>query len=189
MRGVCKARRAAFLAPLARDYVRIQINARRHDHGFCKIGIAQSRFDAAHRTVFREYFRRFRLQYIQVLLLFQSALHGQVVLYLVRLRAQRMYRLALAAVEHTHLQIGGVCVDAHLSAQSVYLAHEVPLRRAAYRRIARHIRYRVGRQRHHQRAQGCARQSKRRFNARMASAYDYRIVTLIHSNYYNILIN
>ena len=132
---------------------------------------------------------RFRLQNVQVLLLFQRALHCEMILYLVRLSAQRMHRFALAAVEHAHLQISCVRIDTHLPAQSVYFAYEVPLGGAAYGRITSHISNGVRGEGHHQRAQRSARQSQRRFHARMTSAYNYRIVTLFHNRYYIILTN
>ena len=182
MGGVCKAGRSAFLAPFACYYVRIEVYARGYHDRFCLIRIAQSRPHSANGAAAREYLRGFCLKDVQILLLLQRALHGKVVFYLVRLRAQRVHRLALAAVEHTHLQVSRVRVYAHLPAQRVYLAHEVPLGGAAYRGIACHIRYGVGRERHHKRAQRSARQSKSRFNARMTAAYNYCIVTFFHTD-------
>ena len=73
--------------------------------------------------------------------------HPCAVSMLVRLRARRPHRRAAAAVEQLELNAGRVDRQAHQAAERVDLADEVALRRPADRRIARHQRDGLGRQR------------------------------------------
>ena len=50
-----------------------------------------------------------------------------------------MHRRALAAVQHADLQAGLVRVHAHLSAQRVDFADDLPLGYASHGGIARHV--------------------------------------------------
>ena len=56
----------------------------------------------------------------------------------VLLRAERLNRRALASVEHFYLHHRLIRVYAHFAAERVEFADEMPFRRSAYRRIARH---------------------------------------------------
>ena len=64
--------------------------------------------------------------------------HQRVVAEFVLLPPEAVHRRALAAVQHADLQAGLVRVHAHLSAQRVDLAHQMPLRRSADGGVARH---------------------------------------------------
>ena len=66
---------------------------------------------------------------------------------LVRLRARRPDRRAAAAIEQLELNARRVDRAAHQPAERIDLANEMALGRAADRRIARHVRDGVGRQR------------------------------------------
>ena len=66
--------------------------------------------------------------------------HPRAVAPLVGLRARRPHRRTAAAVEQLELDAGRVDRAAHQSAERVDLADQMTLRRAADRRIARHVR-------------------------------------------------
>ena len=74
---------------------------------------------------------------------FKAVLHVRRIFAAVYLSTQRMYRRALSAVEHTALQGTGVRRATHLAAEGVDLTHQMTLRRAADRRIARAVADRV----------------------------------------------
>ena len=82
--------------------------------------------------------RRLALYDAQIVGVLQRALYLAVIAVLVRLRAQRLHRGALALVEHAVLQRCFVGIDAHFPAQRVDLAHQMPLRRAADGGVAGH---------------------------------------------------
>ena len=69
------------------------------------------------------------------------------VLPLVRLRARRPHRRTAAAIEQLELNAGRIDRAAHQAAERIDFADEMPLRRAADRRIAGHERNRLGRER------------------------------------------
>ena len=91
---------------------------------------------------------------------------------LVRLRARRPDRRPAAAIEQLELNAGRVDRAAHQAAERVDLADEMALRRAADRRIARHVRDRVGRQRAEPDARAEPRGRIRRLAAGVAGADD-----------------
>ena len=95
---------------------------------------------------------------------------------LVRLGTKALHGGALAAVEHAHLQCGPVRVDAHFSAQRVYLAHEVTLRRSADGRVARHKGDAVQIEREHHRFDPRPRKGKGGLAPRVPRADDDRVV-------------
>ena len=70
----------------------------------------------------------------------ERALHPVAVAPLVRLRARRPDRRSAAPVQQLELDAGGVDGAPHQAAERVDLADQMPLRRAADRRIARHVR-------------------------------------------------
>ena len=75
-----------------------------------------------------------------VRLALERAAHPRAVAPLVGLRARRPDRRTAAAVEQLELDAGRVDRAAHQSAERIDLANQMPLRRAADRRIARHVR-------------------------------------------------
>ena len=97
----------------------------------------------------------------------------------VRLPSQRAHRRALAGVEHTDLQKIGVRGDAHLTAERVYLADEVPLGGAADRGIARHKGDRVQRQRDDEGLVTCAREGEARLNSGVSRTDNYRVINCV----------
>ena len=170
--GGGKAVGAAASLYVAGNRFGVQIYARGE---YCCLAVnypAVGRLYAAHLSVFGEYFGRFALNYAQVFRMFQSALHLGVVGVFVRLAPQRLHRRALAHVEHPYLQGGLVGIYAHFAAQCVYLAHQVPLGSAAYRRIARHKGNAVKVQREHCRFKSRPCAGEGGFTARVPRAHN-----------------
>ena len=111
----------------------------------------------------------------QVFLPLERVLHIGAVFDAVSLRAQGVHRRAFATVEHAVLDTGRVGRARHLTAQRVDLAHQMPLRRAADRRIARHVADRIQIDRKAGRMHPEPRRGERSFNARVPRA-DYNDV-------------
>ena len=107
------------------------LNARRNDGGAAGKDAAVVCDDARNFPVFREDARRLALHDAQIFRVLQNALHLAVVGVLVRLGAEGLHSRPLARVEHTVLQRREVGDNAHLPAEGVYFAHQMPLRRAA----------------------------------------------------------
>src|SRR5690606_10262772 len=82
------------------------------------------------------------------------------------------YRRALAPVEHTELDAGGVRHTAHQPVQGVNLAHEVALAEASDCRIARHRANGVETMRHQRGPCAQARSRSRGLTASMPAADD-----------------
>ena len=91
----------------------------------------------------------------------EARAHLARVLPLVRLRAERPHRGAAARVQHALLQVALVRHAADLASQRVHLVHELRLRGAAHRGVARLPRDAVERQRQQQRARASARRRER----------------------------
>src|SRR6266851_5105010 len=85
----------------------------------------------------------------------------------VRPRARRPHRWTTTAIKQFKLNPSLVDRTTHQAAKRVDLAHEMTLRRAADRRIARHMRNRVGRHRAESDAPAKTSRSVRRFAAGM----------------------
>ena len=92
---------------------------------------------------------------------FEGGLHNPAVLVPVRLRSERVDGRALSAVQHPVLYGCSVRRLSHLAAEAVELAHEVALRRSAYRGVAGHIAHRVkiDGKAYHPRTEPCGGQS------------------------------
>ena len=75
----------------------------------------------------------------EILLQFKRVLHHFLIPPPVGLRAKRVHRRPLAAVEHTVLYAGFVRRARHLAAQSVQLADKMPLAGAADGGVAGHV--------------------------------------------------
>ena len=137
-RGGGEAVGAGALLPFAGDDGAVQVHARGEHGGLGGDDLAVGGAHAAHLPVSGEDLRRLALADGQVGRVFQRLFHAGVVGVLVRLRAQALHRRPLAHVEHAHLQRRLVGIDAHLPAQRVYLAHQVPLGGAADGGVAGH---------------------------------------------------
>jgi hypothetical protein len=111
---------------------------------------------------------------------FQAALHFEAVGRLVSLRARRVHGRPFGRVQHPELDARGVNDLAHLAAESVYLAHKLPLGKATDGRVAAHVSYGV--EVHGQ--EGCARaharSGQRGFASRVACSDDYNVEILLH---------
>ena len=139
--------------------------------------IARERHNARNMAVLRFDFCYFALAHREMLLRKERALHALLVFALVGLGAQRVHGRALGTVEHAALQRGIVNRQAHFAAESVHLAHQMPLARAADGGIAGHQRDGVQIEREKQRFHAHARAGERGFAAGMARADDNDIVS------------
>ena len=70
--------------------------------------------------------------------------HGELVHFLIRLRARRVHGRSLGAVEHAELDGAGVDHLGHFAAQRVDLADDLSLGDAADGGIATHLRHGIG---------------------------------------------
>ena len=91
---------------------------------------------------------------------------------LVGLRPRRPHRGTATPIEQLELDAGGVDRRPHQAAERVDLANQVPLRRAADRRVARHVRDRRLRQRADRHAPAHPRRRPRRLDTRVAGTDD-----------------
>ena len=103
------------------------------------------------------------------------------VLPLVRLRARRPHRRTAAAIEQLELDAGRVDRAAHQAAERIDFADEMPLRRAADRRIAGHERHRLGRERAQPNPASHTSRRPRGLDTRMAGA-DHDDVKVVGHN-------
>ncbi len=112
-------------------------------------------------------------------------LHNRTVFSPVYLRTERMYRGALAFVEHAALQKTLVGRFAHLAAKGVYLPYKVAFGCAAYRRVARAVAYGVKVYGKNERRASEPCGGKPRLNARVPGAYycDVVISGIIFQSY------
>ena len=120
--------------------------------------------------------RAFALPHGQARLMLQRAAHAGLIGALVGLRAQREHGRALGCVEHAGLYEGIVYGAPHLAAQRVYLAHQVPLGRAAYGGVAGHQRNGVQIEREHERFKAQPRAGQRGLDPGMACAHHHYVV-------------
>ena len=107
-----------------------------------------------------------------VRLCFERRLHPPAVSLLVCLRTRRPDGRAAASIEQLELNAGRVDGAAHQAAEGIDLPHEMALRGAADRRIARHVCDGVGRQRADADARAQARRGEGCLASRVASADD-----------------
>ena len=98
---------------------------------------------AGDRAVFGEDLHHLRLLDRQVFLQLQRVLHDLLIAAAVGLSAQGPDGGAFAPVEQAVLDAGLVGGPAHLAAQCVDLAHQLPLARAAHGGVAGHVAHRV----------------------------------------------
>ena len=88
---------------VADENAALQIHAPAQDHRAGEDARARGGFHAGDRAVLHHNAHHFRLADLQAGLVFQRAPHAQRIGALVRLRAQRMHRRALAGVKHERL--------------------------------------------------------------------------------------
>ncbi len=113
---------------------------------------------------------------VEMFLRLENVAHPARVGVLVGLSARRPDRRSLAAVEHAELDPGGVDGAAHLAAERVDLAHQMPLAQAADGRVARHEGNALPTQRQDAGAEPHARRSQRRLAAGMTGTDDENVV-------------
>ena len=104
-----------------------------------------------------------------------AAPHPLAIPRLVRLGARRPHRRPAAAIEQLELYSCSVDCPAHQSAQRIDLANQMSLRRAADRRIARHVRDGFSSERAQSDAAAEPRRRPRRLDAGVPGADHYYI--------------
>src|SRR5262245_17699459 len=112
----------------------------------------------------------------EIRLILDAPFHFELVRLFVRLRPRRVHRGALGAIEHAELDACLIDVLAHLAAERVNLAHDLPLGDAADRRVAAHGADGV---RVHGKQDGAEAHARRRegsFDSRVAGADDDDVV-------------
>ena len=114
----------------------------------------------------------------EVIGLFDPVLERELVQLLVRLGSRRMHRGALRLIQHAELETGDVGDPAHLAAERVDLADDLPLGDAADRGIAAHRADGVGAHREEGGAQAHPRGCQGRFGAGVAGADDDHVVVV-----------
>ena len=127
--------------------------------------------------IVQQHFGSFALPQKQVGTIFKRRLHDAAVGSAVVLGARRKNRRPFAAVEHTELNGRAVGRPAHLAAQRVNFAYQLPFCRAADRRVARHISYGVQAGTQAQNPRTHARGGQGRLDAGMAGADDGNIIS------------
>ncbi len=142
-RGGEHAVRPAFVRDLAHEDFAGQIGAGRKDDRLCRERGAEAGRQLPQAAPARRDGDDLRLAQQQAGLALQLALHDFAVLAPVDLRPQRMDGRPLAAVQHPALDEALVGRAAHLAAERVELADEVPLRRPADGGVARAVSHRV----------------------------------------------
>ena len=166
---------AAFHLPPADVHETVEKRAGRHDHGPGAERGAPYGAQASDGAVFHDEFGRFVLPYTQVLRVLQALAPGRDEPGPVALCPRAPHSRSFRAVEHTELD--GRCVGhlARQSAQGVYFADDLPLRDAAYGRVAAHLGYLV--HVHRYQTCPCAHPGCRRgrFAAGVAGTYHHHI--------------
>ena len=130
--------RAALIVELAVNNTAAQVGACRQNNAASLKDLAYFGLYADNLAVFHEQLVNHQLLQLQVLLILDDFFHQRVIIRLILLSAQRMDCIALACVQQTHLDARQIRTNAHLSAQSVQLTHQMALCRTADRRVARH---------------------------------------------------
>ena len=163
------SRRAVDLARLDEDARDAFLRSKSVGSCSCNIALrGAARYGS--REVFEEQVGDEELLDVEVRRVLAGLLHRELVELLVGLRAQRVDGGALAGIQHTELDARPVCIDAHLPAERVDLAHEMAFRRPADGRIARHQRDVVHRERRQERPAAHPRRRERRLDPRMPRA-------------------
>ena len=127
-------------------------------------------------AVFFQNIHHHHLFQIQIVGVFNYLFHIAVVRAFVRLGTQSVHSRSLTAVEHAHLNGGGICCNAHFAAQRIQFLDQMALSRSAYCRIARHHRYIIQRNCRKQRFTSHTGSSQCCFASRMTGANDNNVI-------------
>ena len=181
--GSVLAVRAAVIKGIAHKNAPAQAGARGDHHAFAAVIAVQAGVHTAHMAVLNVQPHDLGLLDVQIRGVLQRLFHVHMILLAVGLHTQTMHSRALAAVQHTALQIGGIGGKAHHAAQSVQLTHQMPLGSAANARVAGHIADKIQTDRKY--GGFCAQRGGgvRGLNARMACPHHDHIILsqMIHS--------
>ena len=134
------------------------------------------RGDAEYAAARRENLLDHRLFEVESGLRLESAAHCGLVEPLVGLSSDGSHGRPLPSVQHPDVRISRVRVQRHLTAEGVYLAHDMPLRGAADAAVARHQRHVVQVERQQECAAACASRRERGLATCMSRPYDDNIV-------------
>ena len=137
------AERPGLAAAEAGVYLRGEVRPGREHDARGEERLSRRDFDAARLAVFDYELRRLALVEVEIFLRQERGAVVVAVAPRAALRAQRAHRRALRGVEPAQVLRRVVGRRGALAAERVYLAHDVALRGAAYRRIAGHHRYAV----------------------------------------------
>ncbi len=169
--GVAQARGAGIRVRLAHDDAALEVHARGDDGRRAGVERAGGGPHAGDPAAGRLDGLDLALAQRQALLVLQGVEHAPLVLLLVGLGAQGVHGRALARVEHAGLQKRIVDGAAHLAAQGVDLADQVPLCRAPDGGIAGHERHAVHVEGEQERPVPHAGAGERRLAARVPRAH------------------
>ena len=170
------AERPGLAAAEAGVYLRGEVRPGREHDARGEEGLSRRDFDAARLAVLDYELRRLALVEVEIFLRQERGAVVVAVAPRAALSAQRAHRRALRCVEPAQVLRRVVGSRGALAAERVYLAHDVALRGAAYRRIAGHHRYAVDVYAEQQRPRAHPGGRERRFAARVARADDYNVV-------------
>ena len=160
----------------AGDHRAVQIGPGCDHNGLHAVDRSKPRRHGADRPVPRLHGDHHRLLEIQILLQFQDVLHILLVFPPVCLSAQGVDRRAFSAVEHPVLDAAGVCGPAHLPAEGIQLADQMPLSGPADGGVAGHIAHGVQIDRKDDGFQSEPGGRKRGLDARVSRADDGDVV-------------
>ena len=168
--------RAGFVDTFAGDHRGIEISAGTNNGSFYLIHRAKAGNDSRYLSIFHTNIRDHGLLQIQILLLFQNALHILLILAAICLSAQRMNCRTFSPVEHPVLDAAAVSRFRHLSAKGIQLSDKVAFACAADGRIAGHIAHGIQIDGKHHGFQPHACSSQRSFNSGVSCTDDGNII-------------
>src|ERR1700736_2264166 len=113
------------------------------DHRSCPNRPPKIGFDTGNRAVDYRHSCDGRLLNGQIFRGFQDGLHSELICLLVTLRPRSSHRWTFGPVQHSKLNPGCIGINSHRATESVDLSHDMPLRQAADRWVARHLPDRV----------------------------------------------
>ena len=173
--------RTRTLGILPYDDLATEIYARREDDRVREDLLAVRELHAACRAARDKHFRSLALPHRERRHGAQSVHDHPLIERLVLLPSQGKDGGTFGRVEHLDLDEGFVRRKSHLPAEGVYLAHEMSLRGAAYRGIARHHRHRAETEAQHESTVPRPRTGESGFHARVSAAHnDDVVLVLLH---------
>ena len=137
------AERPRLAAAEAGVYLRGEVRTGRKHYARSEERLSRSDFHAACFAVFNDELSGLALMEVEIFLRQQRGAVVVAVAPRAALRAKRAHRCALGRVKPAQMLRRGVGRRGAFAAESIYLAHDVALCGAAYRRVARHHRYAV----------------------------------------------